>query len=64
MIDMNEKMLQCFNQTRKYGNVDKSNFSLGSPRRELNHDDDFENIMFPRFEAPIDTHLTNLREKD
>jgi len=60
---MKNNMLQCFSETREHKNMDTSNFNSGSPRDEVSRDDDFVYTIFPRFEAPVDTHLANLRGK-
>ena len=38
--------------------MDKSNFSLASPRHEVSRDANFEYTIFSRFETPIDTYMT------
>jgi len=60
---INKSMLQCFNQLRKDDNIDEPNFTLWSPIHEIKLEDNFKHYSFPKIEAPIDTHMTNLREK-
>jgi len=43
--------------------VHKHKFSLGFSISKVGIVDDLKSIISPRFEAPIDTHVTNLQER-
>jgi len=60
---MKENMLQFFNQLRENDSIYESNFSLGSYIPDISLKDNFEYIISPNMDAPIDTAMINLRKK-